>query len=100
MNKALLVLAACVDIRNGKRFQAGEEFLPVPTPDQAHRLYRAGCLPEAAIDFALDAAREAERAADKKAADDRAAAEAQAKAEAEEKAKAEAEAKKSAEKKG
>lgn len=87
MNKALTVLAACVDIRNGKRFTAGDEFTPAPYPQQACRLVKAGCLPEAAIEAATVAETAAEKAAEKKPAEDSAA---QEKAEAEAKAKAEA----------
>lgn len=47
--KELLVLSACVDSRNGKRFQKGEFFDPTPNGEQAERLVRAGCLPEGAI---------------------------------------------------
>jgi len=92
MTKALTVLAECVDNRNGNRFRPGDVFEPAPTPDQAKRLVKAGCLPEAAIAVAVEADAEAEKAAEKKAADDLAA---QAKAEAD----AKAEAKKAGEKK-
>lgn len=49
MTKALRVLAECVDIRTKKRFQPGDTFDPPPTEEQATRLVKAGCLPEAAI---------------------------------------------------
>jgi hypothetical protein len=78
MNKDLKVLAECVDARSGKRFRAGDEFSPVPTPEQAERLVRAGCLPEPAIAVAKKGAAEAEKRAD---------AAAKAAAEAEEKAR-------------
>lgn len=39
-----LVISACVDARNGKEFEAGDEFLPEPTDEQAERLVKAGCL--------------------------------------------------------
>ena len=92
MSKALAVLAACIDVRSGKRFARGEVFEPVPDPEQAKRLINAGCLPEAALEAAIAA----EDAAEKKAKEE---AEALAKAEAAEKAKADAAAK-TAEKKG
>lgn len=47
--KDLKVLSPCVDIRNGKRFGIGDTFDPVPTEEQATRLFKAGCLPEGAI---------------------------------------------------
>lgn len=53
-NKALIVLAECVDIRNGNRFLKGQPFDPAPTPEQADRLIKAGCLPEAAREFAVE----------------------------------------------
>jgi hypothetical protein len=53
-NKDLTVLAECVDIRSGKRFVKGQEFNPAPTPDQAARLIKAGCLPEAALKHAVE----------------------------------------------
>jgi len=81
--KEFTVLAACIDIRSGRRFAIGEVFDPAPTEDQARRLVKAGCLPVAAIDAA---SAEAEAKAEAEA-------EAKAKAEAEAKAKAEAEAK-------
>lgn len=66
-NKDLLVLAECVDIRNGRRFTRGQYFDPTPTGEQALRLVAAKCLPPAAIKLgdALDArlAKEAEDAA-------------------------------------
>lgn len=65
MSKALTVLAECVDIRNGKRFQPGETFNPAPTPQQAARLIKAGCLPEAALEAAVEPSTEAEQAAEK-----------------------------------
>lgn len=94
MSKALTVLAACVDIRSGKRFAAGDEFNPVPTVEQARRLVAAKCLPEEAISAAAAAETEAEKSAAKKA---KAEADAKAKAEADAKAKAEADAKEKAE---
>lgn len=39
-----LVISPCVDARSGKEFEAGDEFLPEPTPEQAERLQKAGCL--------------------------------------------------------
>jgi colicin import membrane protein len=66
MSKALAVLAECVDQRSGKRFFTGDVFDPPPTPEQAQRLVRAGCLPGDAI----EAARKAAADADKKAAAD------------------------------
>jgi hypothetical protein len=53
-DKALTVLAACIDARSGKRLTAGDEFSPPPTRDQAERLVKAGCLPIEAIDVASD----------------------------------------------
>jgi len=55
MSKDLIVLAECVDKRNGRRFQRGETFDPVPTVEQAKRLIRAGCLPEQAYYLAREA---------------------------------------------
>lgn len=67
MSKALIVLAECVDIRSGVRFQTGDKFDPAPTVSQAARLIAAGCLPEAAIDFAVQDPNPAEKlAADQK----------------------------------
>lgn len=54
-NKDLIVLAECVDRRNGRRFQQGETFDPIPTVEQAKRLIIAGCLPQAAYRLAVDA---------------------------------------------
>jgi len=54
-NKDLIVLAECVDKRNGRRFQRGETFEPVPTVEQAKRLIIAGCLPQGAYKLAEDA---------------------------------------------
>lgn len=88
MSKALIVLAECVDIRNGKRFQPGEEFKPAPNPEQARRLVRGACLPEAAIDAAVAAETEAEKAAEADAVKARKADEATAKALADAKHKA------------
>lgn len=39
-----LVISACEDVRTGKEFEAGKEFLPEPDEDQAKRLVNAGCL--------------------------------------------------------
>lgn len=39
-----LVISACEDVRTGKEFEAGKEFLPEPDEDQAKRLINAGCL--------------------------------------------------------
>jgi hypothetical protein len=39
-----LVISACADVRTGKEFEAGVEFLPEPDPAQALRLVNAGCL--------------------------------------------------------
>jgi len=41
-----LVISSCQDVRTGKEFEAGEEFLPEPDIDQAKRLKNAGCLRE------------------------------------------------------
>jgi outer membrane murein-binding lipoprotein Lpp len=41
-----LVIASCQDVRTGKEFEAGEEFLPEPDVGQAVRLKNAGCLRE------------------------------------------------------
>ena len=41
-----LVIASCEDVRTGKEFEAGDEFLPEPDPVQAIRLMSAGCLEE------------------------------------------------------
>ena len=43
-SRRFLVIAECVDQRTGKRFSAGDEFLPAPTAEQARRLTKAGCL--------------------------------------------------------
>lgn len=61
MSKALIVLAACVDIRSGRRFEPGQTFEPAPTVEQATRLFKAGCLPETAIAEARKAATEDEK---------------------------------------
>lgn len=53
--KDLIVLSECVDRRNGRRFQQGETFDPIPTVEQAKRLIIAGCLPKAAYQLAVDA---------------------------------------------
>lgn len=63
MTKALTVLAACIDIRNGNRFEKGDVFNPTPTYEQAARLIAAGCLPQAALDLAEKADSDAEAAA-------------------------------------
>lgn len=97
MSKALTVLAECVDARNGKRFKRGDLFDPALNPEQARRLIKAGCLPEAALDAAVAAETEAEKAAEDAAKKARAEQDAQAKAEADKKAKDEAQAKKAAE---
>lgn len=39
-----LVISACEDVRTGKEFEKGDEFLPEPDEDQAERLVKAGCL--------------------------------------------------------
>jgi hypothetical protein len=39
-----LVISACADLRTGKEFEAGDEFLPEPDQGQALRLVNAGCL--------------------------------------------------------
>lgn len=39
-----VVISPCVDARSGKEFEAGDEFLPEPTVEQAERLLKAGCL--------------------------------------------------------
>ncbi len=72
MNKALIVLSDCVDVRSGKRFQRGDEFSPAPNHEQAKRLVAAGCLPEEALKAAVGAKTEAERALEDKAARDKA----------------------------
>src|SRR5690606_12180588 len=59
-NKALIVLAECVDIRSGKRFAKGQEFSPAPTPEQADRLIKAGCFREEAREFAVEEPDDAE----------------------------------------
>jgi len=41
-----LVIASCEDVRTGKEFKSGDEFLPEPDVDQAKRLKNAGCLRE------------------------------------------------------
>ncbi len=41
-----VVIASCEDVRTGKEFKAGDEFLPEPDPAQAIRLMNAGCLEE------------------------------------------------------
>lgn len=64
----LLVLAACVDKRSGKRFAPGDIFDPVPTVDQATRLAAAGCLDKAAIAVAQKAEDSADADAGKQAA--------------------------------
>ncbi len=46
MSQRYLVIAECIDSRNGKRFKAGDEFLPAPTVEQAAKLTKAGCLSE------------------------------------------------------
>jgi hypothetical protein len=38
------VVAECIDIRNGRRFQPGEIFEPKPDAHQAVRLASAGCI--------------------------------------------------------
>lgn len=83
MSKALTVLAACVDIRSGKRFQRGDMFDPAPNPEQARRLIKAECLPKEALDAAVAAETEAEKAAEEAAKQKRAEDEAAAKAKAE-----------------
>lgn len=70
MSKALTVLAECVDIRSGKRFDRGDVFDPAPTPEQAKRLIKAGCLPEGAIDAAVEPQTDEEKAAEAAAAKD------------------------------
>lgn len=83
MNKALTVLASCVDIRSGKRFQRGDVFDPAPNPEQARRLIKAECLPKEALEVAVIAETEAEKAAEEAAKQKRAEDEAAAKAKAE-----------------
>lgn len=41
-----LVISSCHDVRTGKEFEKGEEFLPEPDVAQAVRLKNAGCLQE------------------------------------------------------
>lgn len=64
MTKELTVLAECVDIRNGTRFQRGDVFDPAPTFEQAKRLIAAGCLPKEAEGVAEKADAEAEKKAE------------------------------------
>lgn len=40
------VIAECVDDRTGRRYKAGENFDPPPSPAQAKRLQKAGCVEE------------------------------------------------------
>ena len=61
MTKELTVLAECVDIRSGARFQRGDVFDPAPTFEQAKRLIAAGCLPKEAEAVAEKADAEAEK---------------------------------------
>jgi hypothetical protein len=88
MTKALTVLAECVDARSGKRFQRGDVFDPAPNPEQARRLIAANCLPKEALDVAVAAETEAEKAAEEAAKKKRAEDEAASKAKAEEDKKA------------
>lgn len=74
MNKALIVLSECVDVRNGKRFSRGDEFAPAPNPEQAKRLVAAGCLPQEALKAAVGPKTDAERALEEKAVREKAAA--------------------------
>jgi predicted nucleic acid-binding Zn-ribbon protein len=74
MNKALIVLSECVDVRNGKRFSRGDEFSPAPNPEQAKRLVAAGCLPQDALKAAVGPKTDAEQALEEKAVRDKAAA--------------------------
>ncbi|MBB6011882.1 type IV secretory pathway VirB10-like protein [Aquamicrobium lusatiense] len=83
MSKALTVLAACIDIRNGKRLAKGDLFDPAPNPEQARRLITAACLPPEALDAAVAAETASEKAADEAAKQHRAEEEAAAKAKAE-----------------
>lgn len=46
MSARYLVIAECIDSRSGKRFKAGEEFLPAPTVNQVTKLTAANCLSE------------------------------------------------------
>lgn len=98
MSKALTVLAECVDSRSGKRFQRGDEFAPAPNPEQARRLIKAGCLPDAALDAAVAAETESEKAAEDAAKKGRAEQEAEAKAKADAAKKAAEDAAKKADK--
>ena len=41
-----LVISSCQDVRTGKEFEKGDEFLPEPDVAQAVRLKNAGCLEE------------------------------------------------------
>lgn len=92
MSKALTARAACIDIRNGKRFAKGDVFDPAPNPEQARRLIKAECLPPEVLDVAVAAEsaveKAAEEAARKKQAEEEAAA--KAKADADKKAAEEA----------
>ena len=45
-DKRFIVTAECKDIRTGKRFFEGDEFLPAPDGRQAARLIAAGCIDE------------------------------------------------------
>lgn len=85
MTKALKVLAECVDVRSGKRYVPGDTFDPAPNPEQAARLVKAQCLPEAAIAAAAKAETEAEKRAEADAARSRR--EAESLTEAQQKAK-------------
>lgn len=38
------VIAECVDVRSGKRFQPGDWFVPPPEDDQEERLVAARCI--------------------------------------------------------
>lgn len=39
-----LVISPCEDVRSGKEFERGQEFLPEPDPKQADRLIAANCI--------------------------------------------------------
>jgi len=67
MNKALIVLSECVDVRNGNRFARGDEFNPAPNFEQAKRLVAAGCLPEDALKATAGPKSDAEAALEEKA---------------------------------
>ncbi|HTV69801.1 MAG TPA: hypothetical protein VMF90_14800 [Rhizobiaceae bacterium] len=58
-------------MRNGKRFERGDEFTPAPNFEQASRLVAAGCLPEEAMKHVAGPKNQAEAALEERAARDR-----------------------------